>query len=76
MIGGVGHPGKFPLTEKTTVLDAIVGSGGLRDFANGKKIYILRGDTRYLFNYKDVIQGKNLKQNIVLQNGDRIVVPE
>jgi polysaccharide export outer membrane protein len=76
MIGGIGHPGKFPLTEKTTVLDAIVGSGGLRDLANGKKIYILRGGKKIMFNYKDVIQGKHTEQNIELQNGDQVVVPE
>jgi hypothetical protein len=29
-----------------------------------------------MFNYKDVIQGKHLEQNIELQNGDEIVVPE
>jgi polysaccharide export outer membrane protein len=76
LIGGVGHPGKFPLTEKTTVLDALVGSGGFREFANQKKIYILRDGKKIFFNYKDVIQGKHVEQNIELQNGDRIVVPE
>ena len=77
LIGGVGHPGRFPLNgEKTTVLDAIVGSGGLRDFANGKKIYVLRAGKKIMFNYKDVIQGKHLEQNILLQNGDKVVVPE
>lgn len=77
LIGGVGHPGKFLLTEpKTTVLDAIVGSGGLRELSNGKKIYILRGGKKIKFNYKEVIQGKHTEQNIELQNGDQIVVPE
>ena len=77
LIGGVGHPGRFPLTEKTTVLDAIVGAGGIRDtFANSKKIYVLRGGKKIMFNYKDVIQGKHPEQNIELQNGDQIVVPE
>ena len=27
------------------------------------------------FNYKDVMQGKNLKQNIELKPGDTIIVP-
>jgi polysaccharide export outer membrane protein len=76
MIGGIGHPGKFPLTEKTTVLDAIVGSGGLKEFANKKKIYILRKGMKIMFNYEDVIKGKHLEQNIELENGDQIVIPE
>jgi hypothetical protein len=28
-----------------------------------------------LFNYKEVINGKNLKQNIYLENGDIVMVP-
>ena len=27
------------------------------------------------FNYKDVIKGKHLDQNILLENGDYIIVP-
>jgi polysaccharide export outer membrane protein len=27
------------------------------------------------FNYKDVIRGKNLQQNILLKPGDTVVVP-
>jgi polysaccharide export outer membrane protein len=73
--GEIGRPGEYPLAAPTTVLEAISMAGGLRDFANGKKIYILRGSERLKFNYKDVIKGKNLDQNIPLQSGDHIVVP-
>jgi polysaccharide export outer membrane protein len=76
LIGGVARPGKFPLNEKTTVLDAIASAGGFRDFANQKKVYVLRNGKKFPFNYKEVIQGKHLEQNIELQNGDQIVVPE
>jgi polysaccharide biosynthesis/export protein len=75
MDGEIGRPGEYPLAAPTTVLEAISLAGGLRDFANGKKIYILRGSERLKFNYKDVIKGKNLEQNIPLQSGDHIVVP-
>jgi hypothetical protein len=30
---------------------------------------------KHLFNYKDVISGKNVEQNIILEGGDIIVVP-
>jgi polysaccharide export outer membrane protein len=57
----------------------IAQAGGLRDFAKRKKIYILRQQgteqTRFAFNYDDVIKGKNTDQNILLQPGDTIVVP-
>jgi polysaccharide export outer membrane protein len=59
----------------TTVFEAISKAGGLQDFANAKKIYVLRGDKRLPFNYKDVLRGKNMDQNIQLEPGDHIVIP-
>ena len=74
--GGVLRAGEFPLREATTVMDALSNVGGFRDFANTKKIYVLRGAQKFAFNYKDVSKGKNMEQNIPLQNGDRIFIPE
>jgi polysaccharide biosynthesis/export protein len=73
--GQVNHPGEFPLAIPTTILEAISRAGGLQEFANTKKIYILRGDKRLPFNYKDVLRGKNMEQNIRVEPGDHIVVP-
>ena len=73
--GEVGRPGSYPLLEPTKVLDALTSAGGFRDFANTKKITIIRGTERFKFNYKDVIKGKNLEQNIFLEDGDLIYVP-
>jgi len=80
ILGMVTKPGSYPLTNSSTVLDAIATAGGFRDFAKQKSIYILRqnsdgGQTRLPFNYKDVIKGKNSAQNIKLQPRDTIVVP-
>ena len=73
--GEVQKPGAYPLVVPTTVLEALTHAGGFRDFANTKKIVILRGTDRLKFNYKDVTKGKALEQNILLQNGDEIIVP-
>ena len=80
ILGRVAKPGSYPLVNPTTVLDAIALSGGLKDFARVKKIYVLRIDEngkpqRYRFNYKDVIKGRKLAQNIQVQKNDTIVVP-
>lgn len=75
MTGEVGRPGAFTIISPITVLEAISNAGGLRDFANGKKIVIMRGNERLKFNYKEVIKGKNMEQNIMLQPGDHIIVP-
>ena len=73
--GLVNHPGEYPLAVPTTVFEAISKSGGLQDFANKKKIYVLRVDKKLPFNYKEVLNGKNLDQNIHLESGDHVVVP-
>jgi polysaccharide biosynthesis/export protein len=73
--GLANRPGEYPLTQPTTVFEALSRAGGLQEFANQKKIYVLRGDKRIPFNYKEVIHGKHLEQNIQLQSDDHIVVP-
>jgi polysaccharide biosynthesis/export protein len=79
ILGQVVRPGSYGIANSTTVLDAIALAGGFRDFAKKKNIYVLRqgagGESRILFNYKDVSQGKNMSQNIKLQPGDTIIVP-
>ena len=68
------------MTDSTTVLDAIALAGGFRDFAKQKAIYILRQNadgtqSRLPFNYKDVVKGKNIEQNVKLLPRDTVVVP-
>ncbi len=80
ILGQVVKPGSYSLATATTVLDAIATAGGFRDFAKQKGIYILRQsahgeETRIVFNYKDVIRGRNPQQNINIQPRDTIVVP-
>jgi len=73
--GNVNKTGMFPLVVKTTVLEALTLAGGLGEWANKKKIIILRnGKDRFYFNYNDVIRGKKIEQNIELRNGDFIIV--
>jgi polysaccharide export outer membrane protein len=73
--GEVGKPGSFPLLLPTTVLEALVNAGGFREFANSKKIIIMRAGKQYHFNYKEVTHGRKMEQNILLQPGDQIIVP-
>ncbi len=73
--GEVNRPGEYILAVPTKVFDALSNSGGFKDFANKKKILIIRGANRLRFNYQDILRGKNLEQNIFLENGDTVVVP-
>ncbi len=71
---GINRPGAYPLATPTTVFEAITLAGGFREFANKKHILILRGDKRLRFNWNEVLKGKNLSQNINLENSDRVMV--
>ena len=77
--GMVGKPGPYALSSPTTILQALAMAGGLAEFAKKDKIVVMRteaGQTKtFKFNYKDVLNGKNLQQNILLKPGDTIVVP-
>jgi len=78
--GQVGKPGTYPLLGSTTVLQLIAMAGGVGDYADSKKIQIIRNDsngkaTSRKFNYQDFIKGKNVAQNIELKPGDTVVVP-
>lgn len=79
MLGEVPRPGVFPLLPGMTALQALSAAGGFTQFANPKKIYILRtvnGTQEKLpFNYKAVLSGKDLQDNIRLKPNDTIVVP-
>jgi polysaccharide export outer membrane protein len=80
VLGQVNRPGTFVITNSLTVLDAIAISGGFRDFAKQKAIYVLRQNSdgtqaRLPFNYKEVVKGKNPEQNVKIQPKDTIVVP-
>lgn len=73
--GEVARPGEYPLVAPTTILEALSRAGGLREFASEKKIFILRGEKRIPFNYKEVTHGKHMEQNVQLEPGDHVIVP-
>lgn len=75
--GQVNRTGQFPLVVPTTVLEALSGAGGFQQWAKKKDIRILRNGGRETlkFNYNQVTKGKDLDQNVYLQNGDHIIVP-
>jgi polysaccharide biosynthesis/export protein len=77
--GQVEKPGVYPLTSSMTVLQLISVAGGLKEFAKGKEIVVMRTDNgkplAYSFNYEDIRKGRRLTQNVMLKPGDTVVVP-
>jgi polysaccharide export outer membrane protein len=75
--GGVNKPGRFDLLVPTTILQALVNAGGFHEFANTKKINLLRdGKVIVVFNFNEAIKGKHAEKNIYLKHGDLIAVKE
>jgi polysaccharide export outer membrane protein len=78
LIGEVGKPGPIGMTPGMTMLQAIATTGGLTEFANAKKIYILRTvdgrQQKIPVRYKQALQG-DAALNLTLNPGDTIVVP-
>ena len=72
--GEVVHPGAMNLLPDMTVLQALA-SAGFTQFANTKGIYVLRGQRKIPVNYKKMIKGESMDQNVALKPGDTIVVP-
>ena len=77
--GQVNKPGPYNLTSPMTIVQLIALAGGLLEYADGKNIVIMRTENAnpvsYRFNYKEVSERKNLKQNIQLKPGDTVLVP-
>jgi polysaccharide export outer membrane protein len=79
ILGEVTRPGAFPLLPGMSVLQALSSAGGFTQFAKVKNIFVRRvedgRESKYPFNYKDVVNGKRPEQDILLKAGDTIVVP-
>jgi polysaccharide biosynthesis/export protein len=79
VIGQVNDPGVFVVNPNPDVMQALSMAGGMTAFAASGDIKILRRNDAHQvaipFDYNDVLKGKNLDQNIVLQSGDIVVVP-
>jgi polysaccharide export outer membrane protein len=76
--GEVMHPGAMNLLPDMNVLQALA-SAGFTQFANTKGIYVLRTERgtqkRIPVNYKKLVKGEAMDQNVTLKPGDTIVVP-
>lgn len=79
VMGRVNKPGEYLVGHYTDVLQALSLAGGLTPFASENDIKIIRRDTGegrvFGFRYGDIQKGRDLKQNILLQRGDVVMVP-
>jgi polysaccharide export outer membrane protein len=80
VIGQVLHPQSLAYREGMTVLDAVLAVGGLSQFAAGNRALLERkhdGKTQQIkIKLDSLVNSGDLKQNIALEPGDVLVVPE
>lgn len=80
-IGGqVLKPGVYTLVEAITFLQLVPMAGGFTEWANQRKILLVRKEggqeKRITINYKKIISGEDLSNNVLLKPGDTIIVPD
>ena len=82
MMGEIAAPGAKSLKRGTTLIQALAESGGFTRFAAQKRIILRRSDRRtgkqsvHRINYKAIADGAAIGRDIVLKDGDVIIVPE
>ncbi len=78
--GQIRNPGVYRLRSETSLLQIIPMVGGFTDWANQKKILIIRKEggkeKRITVNYKKILKGEDPGSNIILKAGDTIIVPD
>jgi polysaccharide export outer membrane protein len=75
--GEVKTPGVVRLRSETSILQIIAMVGGFTEWANQKKIAVIRKEggkeKRHTVNYKRIVAGKD--PNFIMKSGDTVIVP-
>ena len=81
--GAVNKPGPYQLIGPMNINQLITSAGGLHEFANRKKVLLIRGSLKdkngqpitLFINYEDLMKGKNVQRNNPdLMPGDQVIV--
>jgi polysaccharide export outer membrane protein len=72
--GSVRTPMRVPFTEDMTLLAAISAAGGFNDFADQKRVRLLRGNEVKIYDVRQF--RRDPSQDVKLQPGDRVEVPQ
>ena len=85
---GTSGPGKYPLAGRTTILDFIVSAGGPISGrgssvvgnnpgnADLRNVELIRNGKKYVLNLYNTMFRADLSQNIIIDDGDIVTVPE
>ena len=72
--GAVRTPGRVPFTEDMTLLTVINAAGGFNDFADQKRVRLLRGSKVTVYDVRKFRRDPSKDVNV--QPGDKVEVPQ
>jgi polysaccharide export outer membrane protein len=80
VVGQVLRPQAIPYRQGMTVMDVVLAAGGLNEFAAGNRAKVVRmragKQTEIRVRVNDLINKGDMKQNVALQPGDVLVIPQ
>lgn len=80
VLGAVGRPGTYDIVEGTKLVDAIAMAGGRSERGNLGQVVVIRlegGTTKTITaNVDNALKRQDMTQNVLLQRGDVVFVPE
>ena len=80
VVGQSANPQAIQYREGMTILDVIIATGGLSEFAAGNRAKLVRKvngvSVEYRIRLDDLINDGDIRQNILVQPGDILIIPE
>lgn len=79
VVGEAAKPQFLSYKQKMTLLDVMIGVGGLTDFADGNGASILRtaeGGKQYSVRLRDLVKRGDISKNVEMKPGDILIIPQ
>lgn len=79
VVGEATKPQAMPYKNKMTLLDVMIATGGLTEFADGNNARIIRvaeGNKQYSVRLKDLIKRGDVSANVEVRPGDILLIPQ
>ena len=79
VVGEAVKPQALPFRQRMTVMDVLIASGGLTEFASGNKATIVRaaeGNKRYSVRLDDLVKRGDISANVEMLPGDVLIIPQ
>jgi protein involved in polysaccharide export with SLBB domain len=73
---GKSASGRINLKGKTTLMDLIAQAGGYTIDADIRNVRLVREGKSYLINVYDIIEKGDQRQNVIIDDGDVVTIPE